>query len=50
VLSRIAVPLPNGMGSGILLTALFGSVALTTFAIVSAISAMRKRREEEPLA
>jgi hypothetical protein len=38
VLSRIAVSLPNGVGSGILLLALFGSVGLTAFAVLAALS------------
>jgi hypothetical protein len=37
VLSRIAVPLPNGVGSSILLIGLFGSVALTAFALLLAV-------------
>jgi hypothetical protein len=38
VLSRIAVSLPNGVGSSILLLALFGSVALTAFAVLAVLS------------
>jgi hypothetical protein len=34
VLSRIAVPLANGVGSGVLLISLFGSVALTVLALL----------------
>jgi uncharacterized membrane protein YgcG len=37
VLSRIAVPLPNGVGSSALLVGLFGSVALTVFALLLAV-------------
>jgi hypothetical protein len=37
VLSRIAVPLPDGVGSSILLIGLFGSVALTAFALLLAV-------------
>jgi hypothetical protein len=37
VLSRIAVPLPNGVGSSALLVGLFGSVALTVFAFLLAV-------------
>jgi hypothetical protein len=37
VLSRIAVPLPNGVGSGVLLLGLFGSAALTALALLLAV-------------
>ena len=37
VLSRVAVPLPNGIGSSVLLVALFGSVALTVLGLLLAV-------------
>lgn len=44
VLSRIAVPLPNGLGSGLLLLSLFGSVTLTGFALLLAAPVERRLR------
>jgi hypothetical protein len=44
VLSRIAVPLPNGLGSGVLLISLFGSVALTAYALLCAVPRGRQPR------
>jgi hypothetical protein len=41
VLSRIAVPLPDGVGSSILVIALFGSVALTALALLLGVSPER---------
>jgi hypothetical protein len=46
VLSRVAVPLPNGVGSSVLLVGLFGSVALTVLALLLAVTAGSRRREE----
>lgn len=37
VLSRVAVPLPNGVGSSVLLVALFGSVALAALGLLLAV-------------
>jgi hypothetical protein len=42
VLSRVAVPLPNGLGSGVLIVGLLGSVALTALALLLAV------REPQP--
>jgi hypothetical protein len=46
VLSRIAIPLPNGVGSAVVLFGLFGSTALTAFALLYAVG----REEEGPSA
>jgi uncharacterized membrane protein YgcG len=42
-LSRIAVPLPNGMGSAILLSGLFGSVALVALVLLTVVRRPRRR-------
>jgi hypothetical protein len=42
VLSRVAVPLPNGLGSSVLIVGLFGSVVLTALALLLAV------REPQP--
>jgi hypothetical protein len=47
VLSRIAVPLPNGLGSTVLIASLFGSVALTAFALLLAVPLRREPRTPE---
>jgi hypothetical protein len=49
VLSRIAVPLPDGVGSSVLLVALFGSVSLTALALLLASDTWRERDPEDPL-
>jgi hypothetical protein len=41
VLSRIAVPLPNGVGSTVLIASLLGSVALTACALLLAVATRR---------
>jgi hypothetical protein len=47
VLSRVAVPLPHGLGAGALLVALFGSVALTAFALLSAARGTGQQGRDE---
>jgi hypothetical protein len=46
-LSRIAVPLPNGWGSTVLLLGLFGSVSLTALALLLVVPLPSRRRERE---
>jgi hypothetical protein len=46
-LSRIAVPLPNGWGSTVLLVSLFGSVALTALALLLVLPLPSRRRDGE---
>jgi hypothetical protein len=48
-LSRIAVPLPNGVGSSVLLIGLFGSVALTAFATLLVLREPRDRQDDDPV-
>jgi hypothetical protein len=43
VLSRVAVPLPNGIGSTVLLAGLFGSAALTALALLLLLPARSRR-------
>ncbi len=52
VLSRVAVPLPNGIGSTVLLAGLFGSVALSVLALLLVVPAPGRRRADsgEPTA
>ncbi len=46
VLSRIAVPLPNGVGSTILVAGLVGSVALTALALLLVVPFGRPAEDE----
>jgi hypothetical protein len=47
VLSRIAVPLPDGVGSSVLLVALFGSIMLTGLALLLARDTWGERDPED---
>jgi hypothetical protein len=47
VLSRVGVPLPDGVGSAVLLTSLFGSVALTALALLFAVPLPGERRDPD---